>query len=175
MKRLSLGLLVAASACAPPAVSSITLATPEVVACDNAPSEVRARAWQSGLAEPTALEVADDGTTSGSLTVRTGLVRQIVVDWLVVVDDTEVLIGQARGSVDLTAPEEDTATLSFGEEDVTVTAMVDVEGDLSLTGAATVERGDAIVPVADLNASCEGEVEVDCSNLGDICAGRNPL
>jgi hypothetical protein len=170
--------LLAACAEGPIAVSAVSLSLPETVDCAGGlPDDVQAEAWQSGGEEPTELTVDENGAVSGDLVVTTGISRRLVVDWYVERDESRVLLAQAATNVDLTRPEADELDVDLGERDITVTDCRDVTKDLGREGLDIVSFRGAVVPVCDMDADCgdDGEVRPECSNLGEICAGTDPL
>jgi hypothetical protein len=150
------------------------------VACAAMPSDLAAEAWVSGSRGSTPLLVDPDaGTTSGALRVTTGVRRRVVVDWFVVRPSVDgapvrVLLAQAARDLDLRAPEGD-LVLALTKEDIDVTTCRDVTGDVSRTGSLTTLLAGEERPACDLDDSCAGTPAVGCSNLGELCAGLDPL
>lgn len=150
------------------------------VDCAALPADLEAEAWVSGSRASTALEVSvAEGTTTGRLRVTTGAERLVVVDWFVRRpgpdgEDVRVLLAQAARQVDLRGADDDVA-LAFEDDDVDVTDCRDVTGDVSRVGSDTQLFAGEQRPVCDLDESCAGAPAVDCSNLGELCAGEEPL
>ncbi len=146
------------------------------VACAQPPADLEAVAWVSGSRDPVPLEVdLAEGTTSGTLRVTTGAERRIVLDWFVERAGTRVLLGQAVTSLDLTAPEAESIVVEIAPSDVEVAACRDVTGDVTRVGSATTTFEGEQRPTCDLDDSCAGGLEAVCSNLGELCAGEDPL
>lgn len=168
-----------ASACgpAPANVSAVAFPLPSalVVGCANPPSDLEAELWVSGFDESCPLDVdVAAGTTEGNCTVTTGRERTLTVDWFVIRDDTRVLLAQARDTVDLTNVTEDTVAFAIADGDVEVLECLDVREDQK-DGKETQTFGGQERPVCDLDDDCGGALDVDCSNIGEICANADPL
>jgi hypothetical protein len=150
------------------------------VDCAAPPADLEAVAWISGNQDPEPLQVdVDAGTTTGQLQVTRGLERRVVIDWFVTRafggGDVRVVLGQARERLDLTEPTVTQVPLEIAPEDVDVTDCVDVTGDTSRQGVETVSFDGADRPVCDLDDSCAGSLAPECANVGEICAGEDPL
>lgn len=146
------------------------------VECASPPADLEAEVWVSGSRAPTPLAVnVAANTTSGTVRVTTGTERRIVIDWFVEREGTRVLLAQAAKTLDLTRPETDTIVLEISPSDVNVTTCVDVRDDLTRVGSPTTEYAGEARPVCDLDESCGGSLEPGCSNLGEVCAGGDPL
>lgn len=153
---------------------SLSFALP--IDCAQPPADLQAVAWVSGSREPETLAVdVDAGTTTGTLRVTTGEQRRVVIDWFIERGGVRVLLGQAVKSLDLTAPEGDTVTLAIAPDDVEVADCLDVTGDVSREGASSTTFEGEARPPCDLDNSCGGTLAVSCSNLGEVCAGEDPL
>lgn len=153
---------------------SLSFALP--IECASPPADLEAVAWVSGSREPTPLEVdVAAGTTTGTLRVTTGAERRIVVDWFVEREGARVLLGQAADTLDLTEPEAETVILEISPSEVQVSDCVDVTSDVSRVGSPTTAFDGEQRPPCDLDESCQGADEAACSNLGELCAGGDPL
>lgn len=161
---------------APEARAPLSLSFALPIECAAAPDDLEAVAWVSGTREPTPLAVdVDADSTSGSLRVTTGAERRIVIDWFVERAGTRVLLAQAVETLDLTRPEAETLVLEVSPSDVEVAACNDVRDDLARVGSATTTFEGGERPACDLDASCGASVDVSCANLGELCAGQDPL
>lgn len=185
-RALLAGLAVLAAvgaACGPPEpeLALFEVAAPRALsACQNPPAtgELSAELWVSGQEESCPLDVDPaDRSVSGSCTVTARAVRTLTLDWFTVEGGVRVLLAQAREELDLVAPASEEVMLAVTDEDVTVRDCVDVTGDDKVNGEATVVFGGAEVPVCDLDDSCAGAPADDeaCANLGEVCAGEDPL
>lgn len=146
------------------------------IACAAPPTDLQAMAWVSGTREPTPLAVdLAANTTSGTVRVTTGAERRIVIDWFVERQGTRVLLAQATKTLDLTRPETETFVLDLSPSDVKVDTCMDVQGDLTRVGSPTMLFEGEPRPACDLDGSCGQAPDASCSNLGELCAGRDPL
>jgi len=148
--------------------------------CAAEPADLQAEAWVSGFRESTPLDVdLAAGTTSGELRDITVGDRRLVIDWFVERDfggsTVRIMLAQAETALDLTAPETNTVSVEIGPDDVEVAACRDVRGDSTLAGSDTVSFDGADRPVCDLDDSCAGTPGPECANLGELCAGDDPL
>lgn len=174
---------LAAAACsqdAEPEVSQVSLPFALPLDCASPPEDLEAVLWQSGKRAPDGLDVdLEAGTTEGRVTVTAGAVRRLVIDWFVerplAEGDVRVLLAQATAELDLRDPEAEEVVLEIAPDDVEVTDCADVRFDLSRVGSATQDVGGAPHPVCDLDESCQGALAPACSNLGEMCAGGDPL
>lgn len=146
------------------------------IACASPPDDLAAVAWVSGSRAPTPLAVdVDAGSTSGSLRVTTGAERRIVIDWFVERAGTRVLLAQATKTLDLARPEAETLVLEVSPSEVNVTTCSDVRDDLARVGSPTTSFAGEERPACDLDASCGASADASCANLGELCAGTDPL
>ena len=158
-----------------PGVVSLPLPQALQVSCATAPVDLSAQLWVSGRDAPCTLSVDQvAGTTSGQCDVAAGRERTLTVDWYVERDGTRVLLAQARQTIDLAGATDAEQNVNIAEGDITVTDCLDVRDD-KVDGVDT-QRFDGVdVPVCDLDDSCGGALAADCSNLGELCAGEDPL
>lgn len=146
------------------------------VACDAPPTDLQAVAWVSGTRAPFPLAVdVSANTTSGVVRVTTGAERRIVVDWFVERDGTRIMLAQAVKTLDLMRPEAETLVLDISPSDVNVASCQDVRDDLTRVGSPTTRFDGEPRPTCDLDASCAGAPDESCANLGELCAGTDPL
>lgn len=177
---LLVALLTGCGAAPDVALSEVQLPFALPVACGEVPADLQAVLWQAGSRQPTPLEIdLDEGTTSGRVEVTTGEVRHLVVDWHVereVEGETvRVLLAQFATDLDLTRPESAEVALDIAPEDIDVTTCRDVRFDLTREGSETqLFLGDER-PACDLDESCALGLEPECTNLGEVCAGLDPL
>lgn len=175
------GALVAASVCAvlgcapPDDVAAISFSTPRaLLECATPPAELQARMWISGSKIPCGLDVdVDGGSTSGNCDTRPGVERTLTIDWFAPRAGIDLLLAQARGSVDLTQGEDAEVPFAVEEEDVVTTGCVDASVD-QVQGAPTILVNGAQVPVCDVDDSCAGG-DGACTNLGELCAATDPF
>lgn len=154
----------------------LTLSFALPIECAAPPADLQAVAWVSGTRAPAPLAVdVDADTTSGTVRVTTGAERRIVVDWFVEREGTRVLLAQAVKTLDLTQPEAETFVLDISPSDVNVTTCQDVRDDLTRVGSATTTFAGEQRPACDLDASCGATPDASCANLGELCAGADPL
>jgi hypothetical protein len=158
----------------------VSVAFPLPVDCATVPTGVEAVLWISGSSAPETLDV-DPATlaASGNVTFTTGTERTIVLDWFTrgtgPDGEVRVLLAQATRTLDLTDPVNAPPDGSFAAEDIEVASCVDVRDDTTRAGSPTVVFGGQDRPVCDLDDSCGGSLGPDCSNLGELCAGTDPL
>ena len=98
----------------------------------------------------------------------------LTVDWFVERGGTRVLLAQARTLIDLAGATEVEQQVTFTADDITTTDCLDVRQD-AFDGTQTQRFAGDDVPVCDLDNSCGGTLDASCSNLGEICAGTDPL
>lgn len=186
MKRAALFLVALASAaCGGPPEGDVGLTALGLpfalpVDCAQEPADLSAEAWVSGFREPTPLDVdLAAGTTSGEIDDVTVGDRTLVIDWYVERDlggaPVRVLLAQAESPLDLTAPETGSVEVTIAPDDVNVTECRDVRGDPTLAGSPTQTVGGVERPACDLDDSCAGSPAPECANLGELCAGADPL
>lgn len=174
---------VVGAACAPeaaPALAEVALPLALPVACDAPPGDLTAVLWQAGTRAPAPLEVDfAAGETRGEVAITTGAVRRLVVDWFVerphAGESVRVLLAQYVAELDLTAPEDARVGLEIDPADIEVAACRDVRFDLGREGSETQPFAGVPRPVCDLDDSCEGVLDPACANLGEVCAGEDPL
>lgn len=173
--------LAAVMGCGPeePPVGVVAFPAPQALdSCANQPT-LLAQMWVSGNQDPCTLDVAADGSASGSCQVQARAERTLTVDWYV--DSTfngspvRVLMAQAQRTVDLREPESDTLDLAIAADDIVVRGCVDVTGDDKVTGLSEIAFNGATVGPCDLDASCSDPADEACSNLGEVCAGGDAL
>ncbi len=170
------------AACAPePAEPSLRFAVPAALTVDCAapPDDLEARLWISGDDAPCPLEVdLDEGTTTGACDVRAGRTRRFTLDWFTTRalpdGDAAIVLAQAQDDVDLSRPAGDAVPLTFAAKDVVVTRCLDMSAD-AFTGSETIDVDGAPRPVCDLDGSCGDDEATACANVGEICAGQDPL
>lgn len=166
--------------CAPATPDGAVLSLPRaLVACAQPPANLAARMWVSGKDEPCPLDVdLAAGTTSGNCDVIPGRERVITVDWLVPEDSApEIVLAQAQQKIDLREAADADVDVTLANDDVRTADCRDMRDD-QLDGAPTVTVGEREVPVCDLDDSCAGSAnpaDPACSNLGELCAGHDPL
>lgn len=177
----AVGLVVtgAVAACGPANADVAAVAFPMpsalVVGCANPPADLEAELWISGFDDSCPLTVdVDEGTTVGECVVTTGRERTLTVDWYVIRENTRVLLAQARDTVDLTSVTEETVAFDIADGDIEVLECLDVRDD-KLDGVDTQTFDGEARPVCDLDNDCGGTFDVGCSNVGEICAGADPL
>jgi len=145
-----------------------------LVECANVPSDLEAELWVSGVADPCALTVDVAGeSTSGTCTIPAGRDRTVSVDWFVMRDGTRVLLAQARERLQLADAEAD-MEWRIGADDIEPRLCLDLRDD-QLNGSETQLFDGEERLVCDLDASCTDGLEIACSNLGEVCAGEDPL
>lgn len=156
-------------------VAAVSFATPRaLLACAAPPADLEARMWISGSEVPCGLDVdAAAGTTSGACDARPGLVRTLTLDWFAARGGIDLLLAQARGSLDLTQGEDAEVVFTVEEQDVVTVGCVDASRD-QVEGAATIAVNGVDVPVCDVDDSCAG-ADGPCSNLGELCASTDPF
>jgi len=160
---------------ADPFALGLSVAMPQQLQCANLPADLRAQVWQSGTEEPTELVVDPENfTTSGSVAIRSGTRRNVVIDWYIIREDVRIVLAQVRASMDLTNPASDTIEFNFDADDISIDRCIDVSRDLPREGLP-VSVNNVEVPMCDLDNSCEGTPDISCSNLGEVCAGSDPL
>lgn len=172
---------VFAAGCGAPAPDAVALPLPRALTVDCAapPEDMQAALWVSGQDAPCPLDVdLSAGTAGGACAVTPGRVRRLTLDYFVerpVVGGTlRIVLAQAQREIDLAAPEAQEVEARFSEEDVRVTGCLDMSAD-SFEGRALVRFDGADRPVCDLDASCGGDEQPACANLGEVCAGGDPL
>lgn len=177
MSRMMGVVALCAAGCAPAQVDpTVSLVTPQaLLVCASAPV-FEARLWVSGAADPCPLEVdVDAGTTSGTCDVTPGAERTLTLDWFTIVDhggDFDLLLAQARGTLDLTTPT-DKAAFTVDDDDVKTDACLHMRDD-TLDGAQVITVDGAEVPPCDVDESCNG-ADGACTNLGELCASTDPF
>jgi hypothetical protein len=160
----------------------LVFATPRAltVDCANPPADLEAELFVSGNRDPCPLTVdIADGTTSGSCETTPGLVRTAVINWFVVRPSplgasTRVLLAEAEQQVDLREEPEGDVALVFDDEDIVVRGCRDRTIDV-IDGSNTQIVDGTEREVCDLDADCPNGTDVACSNLGELCAGTDPL
>jgi hypothetical protein len=167
-------MLVALVGCAAPEVTPVAFAAPQaLVTCANVPA-LQARLWLSGSAAPCALDVDDEGNASGACEAAPGVVRTATLDWFLPAGEIDLVLAQVRSSVDLADTTKGETELTFAADDITATACRDMRVD-QVEGAASIVVDGVDVPVCDVDNSC-GDTPADaCANLGEVCAGSDPL
>lgn len=170
---------IAVTACAPaPEVALVSFPAPQaLVSCAALPDDLDAELWVSGNDEACDLEPGDDGSVSGSCEnfVAGRAVRTVTLDWFIVRGGVRVLLAQAQKEVDLTAVSSGEQTVAFTEDDIRVRGCFDMRDD-QLDGSPTMLVNGAQRLVCDLDEDCPADLAVtDCSNLGEVCAGADPL
>ncbi|MFZ9887480.1 MAG: hypothetical protein ACO3JL_08260 [Myxococcota bacterium] len=172
------GVLACNAACETPTatLSPFSLQLPLPATCDDALEDLTALAFISGYDEPIPLDVDPaTGVTTGSFEVAAGIERRLVIDWVVTRQATRVLLAQARATLPLEAPETAELTVKLSESDVSATDCRDVTGDLARAGDDFIRVDGTLRPVCDLDGDCGDTLADECSNLGELCAGRDPL
>jgi hypothetical protein len=159
-----------------PALTPLTLAFPQALLtdCASPPSDLAAELWVSGVNESCALDV--DVTTqsvTGVCTIPAGRDRTVTLDYFVERQGIRVLLAQARERLSLANAEAE-MDWTVSEDDIDPLNCLDVTED-QLNGSDIQVIGGNARPVCDLDDSCQGTPATDCSNLGEICAGQNPL
>lgn len=147
------------------------IGTPQaLVACAAPPAvdDVFARLWISGSAEPCPLQVDDDGV-SGTCPVVAGIERTFTLDWFMVDGSgVEVVLAQARTSLDLDGTTDADAIVAFDGADYVVSDCLDLRAGNGRDGAVTIVVDGSARPVCDLD-------DDGVANLEQLCAGRDPL
>ena len=157
--------------------TAITFANPQalVVGCANPPQDLEAEMWISGFQESCPLDVdVNAGTTTGDCVVTTGRSRTLTVDWFVTRGQTRVLLAQVQRTFDLTAVTEASLDSTISDADVEVLEcrlMVNDQRD----GEPTQSFNGVDAAVCDLDGDCGGVLDVGCANIGELCAGADPL
>lgn len=176
----ALAVVALVAACAPvegetPTFATLTFATPRaLLTCEQAPDDLAARLWVSGSDSPCELAVdVDVGSTSGTCDTRPGVVRTLTLDWFAQRNGIDLVLAQARGTIDLTASDAAEAEFAVADEDIVTADCVDATFD-QVDGAPTILVNGADVPVCDVDESCGG-ADGSCSNLGEVCAATDPF
>ena len=160
-----------------PEAAPLVAALPDALTVDCAQRpDLQARLWVSGYDEPCALDVdLDENTTTGACDATAGATRRFTLDWYVEravpAGDVVVVLAQAQKDVAVSGGQ---ASLSFATGDVRVTACEDMAVD-SYEGATTVDVDGVARPVCDLDGSCGADEAAACANVGEVCAGEDPL
>jgi len=153
-----------------PAVTAVSVAVPQaLVDCAQPPADaaLRARLWISGTAAPCPLTIAADGV-SGDCDVVAGIERTFTLDWFTVDGSgVDVVLAQARTTLDLTGEIEADQQLVFADDDYAIDDCLDMSVD-SFAGH------DVVVIDGRDRAVCDLDNDGD-ANLVEVCAGRDPL
>jgi len=169
MKRALLAAVVLSGCADDPAPTTMSVAVPQaLVDCAQPPADtdLRARLWVSGTDAPCPLTILASGV-SGDCVVVPGIERIFTLDWFVVVDGVDVVLAQARKSLDLGGEVEANVALVFADDDYVVAGCRDMSVD-SLDGAGSVDVDGVARPVCDLD-------DDGTANLDEVCAGGDPL
>jgi hypothetical protein len=163
-----------------PEVSLVEFPAPQALDSCASPPTLLAQLWSSSDPDPCTLDVAADGSASGSCLVVARAERTLTVDWYVNStfggEPVRVLMAQAKQVADLREPESDTYELTIGPDDIVVRGCVDVTGDDKVNGLTEIPFNGGMVAPCDLDASCGTDLTDEaCSNLGEVCAGGDPL
>lgn len=174
----TLGGLLSAGACepAPPTLAAFRLRLPLPAVCAVAPDDLTAEAFVSGYEDARPLDVdPTTGETTGTFEVAAGIDRRLVIDWIVTRGGTRIVVAQARSDLALRAPEGDELAVSLATSDIKTTDCRDVTGDLGRIGVAFVNVDGEERAVCDLDGDCGDPLKEECSNLGELCVGSDPL
>ncbi len=147
---------------------TLVLGQPQaLVSCETPPDDLQARLWISGNEAPCFLDVDDgDGAVSGDCSTNAGIERAFTLDWFIDRAGRDIVLVQARQLKDLSAPDSDTVTISFADDDYISADCKDMSND-SFAGEDTVDVDGVARPVCDLDAD-------DVDNVVEVCAGDDP-
>ncbi|MCP4502533.1 MAG: hypothetical protein GY822_21490 [Deltaproteobacteria bacterium] len=158
------------------ALTPVSMSLPQALLtnCAFPPADLAAELWVSGVNESCALDVdVTGGSVSGVCTIPAGRDRTLTLDYFVVREGIRVLLAQVRERIALANAEAE-MTWDISKDDVNPLECLDITDD-QLNGSDIQVIGGSARPVCDLDDSCQGTPATDCSNLGEICAGENPL
>ena len=151
-------------------LAGVSIAVPQaLVDCAQPPADtaLRARLWISGTAAPCPLTILADGV-SGNCDVVAGIERTFTLDWFTVDSSgVDVVLAQARTTLDLTGEIEASQKLVFADDDYVIDECLDMSADSSA-------GRDVVVVDGSDRAVCDLDNDGD-ANLVEVCAGRDPL
>lgn len=180
--------------------ASFSWPTPQFLSvdCPNFPAsvELQAQLWISGSDVPCPLSVdLDTGITSGTCNIPVGRERLLTLDWFVQwpIENPDnqnnagndgadpilvpVVLAQVQTTLDLSDIATVVATppsVNIDDADIRTTNCRDMRADSS-EGETQIRINGALRSVCDLNDSCDGAENGTCNNVGDLCAGRDPV